>query len=384
MKSKPKIALFTYALYFGGTERVVSILANELVKYYDVTIILFYKQIDFFIDPNIKILSLSKENEKSKSSLVSKLNDYLSFFKSYKKALIKNKIDVSISFLALPNVINGYAKSHLPKLRTIISERCFPSKNYTGIIGKNLRKWAFKKYYNSNDILFSNSQNINIDLKKNFHVNMDTRVIYNPIVIDAEKDYSFLKKDSESMKIISVGRFTSVKNHEGIIRSLKKVNNQISLDIYGNGELEDYYKSIITTENLQNRVNLNKAVPNIKEVLKTCHGFVLNSHSEGFPNALLEAMSVGLPVIATNCMTGPLELLNENQKINIPQGEFHLAKYGILINVNDEMGLAKAIEFLYHNETERLKFSKLGFERAQDFDIEIIGNQIKQLIDTLL
>ena len=69
-------------------------------------------------------------------------------------------------------------------------------------------------------------------------------------------------------------------------------------------------------------------------------------------------MSVGLPVISSNCMSGPLELLNENELVSIESGGFFEAKYGILVNVNDIKGLSKAIQFLESNKSVRQDYSK--------------------------
>ena len=94
-------------------------------------------------------------------------------------------------------------------------------------------------------------------------------------------------------------------------------------------------------------------------------------------------MSVGLPVIATNCMTGPLELLNDDKPIDIEWGSFSKAKFGLMVNPNDVDGLVNAITYFKEQENERIKFSKLGFERAKAYDISEISTQVKKLIETV-
>ncbi|HLT53391.1 MAG TPA: glycosyltransferase [Flavobacteriaceae bacterium] len=383
MKSTPNIAFFTYALDFGGTERVVSLLANEMSNYFNTTIFVFYKHIDFPINDSINIVSLSNDNETYKNSIISKAIDYKKFIFGYKKALIEHNIDVSISFLALPNVINGFTKKRYPKIKTIISERCFPSKMYRGFVAKNLRKILFKKYYNLNDVLFSNSEHINEDLRQNFHLKINAEVIYNPIDFD-EVDYAFTPYNSiDSFNVISVGRLIDVKNHLGTIEAIKLLNGSTNLKVFGNGPLREELQKHIEKQGLENKIVLHESIGNIKAELTKYHCFVLNSLTEGFPNALLEAMSVGLPVLATTCMSGPLELLNDNEPVEIQQGDFYKAKYGLLINVNDSVGLSKAIAFYKEHEKERETYSKSGFERAKHYDVKNIGNQLKQLIESL-
>ena len=171
------------ALDFGGAERVVSLLGNELTKYYNVTIILFYRHIEFEIHKDVKIIVLSKPNETYKQALIPKVFNAILFTYKYIKTLKKENIDVAISFLAAPNIINSIAKLFILNLKTAISERNFPSIRY------NEKKYVlfitklfFPIFYNKNDMLFSNSIYINDDLKNHFKLKIKSDVIYNPII----------------------------------------------------------------------------------------------------------------------------------------------------------------------------------------------------------
>ena len=84
--------------------------------------------------------------------------------------------------------------------------------------------------------------------------------------------------------------------------------------------------------------------------------YVLPSNAEGFPNGLVEAMAVGAPVIATNCETGPSEILNDTSSIGI--SELTIAKYGILVPPNSVDAMAQAMDYLVPAETQRTLSAK--------------------------
>ncbi|MCX7548388.1 glycosyltransferase [Xanthomarina sp. F1114] len=382
MTNKKKIALFVPAIGFGGAEKVVSLLTFELTKYFDVTLILLYDIIDLPISNKIKVIKLSKEGESFKSSKIEHFKDYLKFIFKYNKVLKEENIEVVISFMLRQNAMTGIAKMFNPKLKSIISERCFPSKRYKNTkLTATISSFLIPLFYNRSDKLFSNSVYINQDLKDQFNVNIDKSVIYNPIIIeDEEPQINSYTQLEESFKITTVGRLIPVKNQIHILKSLKNLPDNIVLDIYGDGDLQPELEQLSLDYNLKNRVSFKGNVLEVNKKIKNYHCFVLSSLTEGFPNALLEAMSVGLPVIATNCMSGPLELLNENIPIAIEKGTFYKAKYGLLINVNDIEGLTKAILFLQNNNTERIGLGGLAHSRAQEYSLEKVGLQLKDLI----
>ena len=116
------------------------------------------------------------------------------------------------------------------------------------------------------------------------------------------------------------------------------------------------------------------------EYLLDSQCFVLSSFTEGFPNAMIEAMAIGLPCVSTNCLSGPLELLNENQEIDIKDGEFFIGKYGLLVNNDDHIGLSKALDYFHSNPKEREKYSTLSLQRAKVYQLESIYAKFNQFI----
>jgi N-acetylgalactosamine-N,N'-diacetylbacillosaminyl-diphospho-undecaprenol 4-alpha-N-acetylgalactosaminyltransferase len=386
MNSKKKIVLFTATLGFGGTERVVSLFCNALTRKYDVTLILIYDYIDFYLNDDVKLIVLTKTDFfKDRSNAIKRSYSFFKFVFLYLRAIKNEDIDIAISFLPRQNLINSITKILSPRLKTVLSERSFPSKAYN----KNKTKFFLVKnllsiFYNRNNALFSNSVHINEDLKENFNIKINSSVIYNPIREDFFQK-SFLQKSSGSIEfnVITVGRLLPVKNHKSLIHAINMLPNNYQLDIYGNGNLNKELDDLISGLNLFSRVRLKGTDPEIKNRLIEYHCFVLSSLHEGFPNALLEAMAVGLPVISTNCMSGPLELLNDNEPASIQKESYFKAKYGLLVNVDDPIGLSKAINYFNENEHVRKDYSDKAFKKAKKFNIKNITLNLNNLIESL-
>jgi N-acetylgalactosamine-N,N'-diacetylbacillosaminyl-diphospho-undecaprenol 4-alpha-N-acetylgalactosaminyltransferase len=378
-ENKKNISILSITLGSGGAEKVISLLLKVLKNDYNVTLVLFYNVIHFPIPEGINVIFLSNKGPDRPFHL--KIIDSLKFITKYDRFVKRNNIDISIAFLAFPNLINGIISMLNKKVKTIISERGFPSDNVSSKLSLYISKLFYPIFYNRCDKLFSNSTHINKDLKENFGIKIPMEVIYNPIEIPEHTINPKGLNSNEALNIITAGTLNIRKNQIMIIRALNEIQNNDNLTILGGGELHDYLTNQIEALNLKDKVKLGGKVKDVNTHLLKSNCFVLSSFTEGFPNALLEAMAIGLPSVSANCLSGPLELLNANEAVNIEDGEFFIGKYGLLVNNDDHVGLSKALAYFRNNPDEREKYSSLSLKRAKEYHLDTIYHTFNQFIN---
>jgi glycosyltransferase involved in cell wall biosynthesis len=379
MADKPTISILDISLTSGGAEKVISLLLKELVKDFQVTLVLFYNEIHFPIPEGVDVVIFSKKGPKRR--FYQKIFETPGFIYRYYKLLKTKKIQYAVSFLAFPNLVNGIISLFTKNVKTFVSERGFPSDNTSNKLSLYIAKIAYPLLYNRCYKLFSNSAYINQDLRDNFGITIPMEVVYNPIELPEKtiSPTSLLKTDG-ALKIINVGTLNHRKNQSMIIRALQRLKSNIQLTILGRGYLDKALKEEAIAAGLEKDVVLGGNVKNVNDYLIESHCFVLSSHTEGFPNALLEGLAAGLPCISTNCLSGPLELLNDNQEVQIAKGGYIKAQYGILVNNDDDEGLAKALDYLLHHPKERVRYSQLSLQRASHYELPAIYQRFKEFI----
>lgn len=384
--TKRKLNILLYSLDKGGAERVASILVNKLHLEYDLTLVLMNKTISYQIPENINIIYLDNGDPKEKGIIkILKI-----FFLAYKYGRICKRYmpDCTLSFMNRPNYINVLSKIFGNSSRVLISERIAPSKEYeTGSLKDKISRTLIKLLYPYADCVIPNAQGIAKDLRDNFNINRKICVINNPIDITKvnelkrEEDFNDSPVDYTPFTFITVGRLHPQKNQLLMLEAMSKITHDVQLLIIGEGELRELLEMKIKDLKLQDKVFLLGNQSNPFKYLKQADCFIFSSNYEGFPNVILEALSCELPIISTDCQTGPREILEDSfEDKNIQNGEFEVADFGILIPTNNISSLKNAMDEIYINKKLREELKSKSLQRVSQFDEKLILDKFKEQI----
>ncbi|EGJ32390.1 MULTISPECIES: glycosyltransferase family 4 protein [Moorena] len=367
------ITLVISSLSCGGAERVSVLLAEGFVaKGHQVTLITIAgKERDFYkLSPKVSRLALNIAG--ASHNAMQALRNNLHRCLVLRKAIKSTNPDLVISHLVATNLLTilSLLKTNLP---TIITEHSYGREKSDKRKKYTLRKLVYK-YANK---LVSVSK----ELDQSFQwLNPNKRVvIYNPIVKIPENDLiedhvlHNLGIDSHKNWITSMGRLTKQKGFDILISAFSKIAHKYpdwQILIIGEGHLKSELLALINKLNLSAQVVLVGRLSNPFPVLKKSELFVMASRWEGFPMVHCEALACGLPVIATDCPTGPKEIIRHNVD-------------GVLVPNEDSEALATAMENLMSNSEERQRLASRATEVNKRFALEKILQDWEKLFENV-
>ncbi len=415
---KKTVFLIVPAMYSGGQERVVSRLTEILQDIYDIKVVLFD---DSIIDYPIygDYVSLNLPSKKNRNSIMRSIYVMRRVLKLRKLAR-EHKPYAAVSFGGGANLVNVAACSrnwNNSNWNSIISVRGYA---YLAELRgfKNLpKRLVFGKAYRIicvSQVMLEEMWGLLPGAREKL------RLLYNAYDIDQINrlagestgiDDLFLNNEV----IITVGTLDPIKGYLHLIKafSLVKKNRDnavlvhIGPDYYGYGKA---VKELVCNLGLENHVFLLGYQDNPYRYIAKSRIFVLSSISEGFPNALVEAMACGIPVISSDCKTGPREILTASfsgdgsgegdsygDAAGVHTGGFtHLefADFGVLVPpfIKEDTGdpnviepgqriLAQAIERLLGDEALRKNYADRARERAAFFSYERCKEEIVEIIN---
>jgi glycosyltransferase involved in cell wall biosynthesis len=194
-------------------------------------------------------------------------------------------------------------------------------------------------------------------------------------------------ESSEVLSAISTVRLDWQKGIDVLLKAWSKVVAQeknLKLLILGQGPLESELKELGKSLEIMDSVKFVGSVNAPEYYLRISEIFVLPSRAEGMSNALLEAMVIGLSCIATN-ISGNKELISNNGRQAVSEGEFIIGQRGILVNPDDVKGLVEAILYLIRNERAREELGKRARKYIQEnYSIDMIADKYIPLYQRML
>lgn len=374
---KITVAFFLPSLEPGGTERNVVHLVNTINKEkYAVSLVLGMAHGDFMqeINSDIPVVSLGVSHS------ITTFFSLITYFK-------KNQPDIFVSAFPRINIICISAKIFSGvKTKIIISEHSIFSMLpviaktfWRRLFARFFMPWLGRLMYPKADAIICVSQGVTDDLSNIVKDVNKIKVIYNPVI--DENIYQLAKEpldhpwfsDNNIPVIIAVGRLVACKDYPTLFKAFGQVLKEqpSRLVILGKGPEKEKLVNLVDQMGIAQHVIFLGFRPNPYKYMKRGSVFALSSLQEGFGNAIIEAMACGVPVVSTDCPTGPGEIIE------------HM-KNGILVPVGKPQQMAQAILTVLENPALAQKLSVEGEKRAKFFSVEKSVKEYEKIFQELI
>ncbi|MCR4788932.1 MAG: glycosyltransferase [Lachnospiraceae bacterium] len=363
-----KIMFHLNCLEQGGAERVVSNLANSFVRegIADVIIATEWEGKDEFkLDDRVRRIHVGlREDEENRSRFAK-----ISLRKKHLKELVlKEKPDVVIAFAqkAIYRALSSLKKVDVP---VIISIRTDPAGHYDSLIDTIEIARLFKR---ADGCVFQTEG------QREFfpeHLQKKSVIILNPV---NDKYINVPRPEKTTKTIVQSGRLVDFKNQPMLIDAFMKVHEKhpdYDLKIYGPDSF-DGTKEILETKikeyDADGFIHLMGGSDSLEKVLPECEIYAFSSDWEGLPNALLEAMALGMPIVATDCPCGgPRTVMTDGEN-------------GLLVPIKDPDSLAAGLIRLIEDKELAEKMGKNASKISEKINSNAIVAQWKEYIDEVI
>jgi len=360
---KSELFFVINSLRGGGAERVLSTLANQfhLQKHRVKIICLNYDIPAYKVAEDLEIIYLL--NRKGNNSIYRVYYAASIFFKlSY--LLIANRPKQVVSFMTTANLWAGLT-CLITGTNYIVSERTTP--NHTLNSHRGLLKILSTHIYKKSKAIVSPSKGIENSLKLNKALSGFTnyKIINNPV-------FQFKVPTNHQVNdkkfILGVGRLSFVKGFDQLIVAFANAKiKDIDLLIIGEGVEYDILQQMIKSFHLEKSIKLLGHKSNLEDYYAQAELFVMPSRNEGYPNALMEAMSFGCACISMNCEFGPSEIIEQEEN-------------GLLVEDKNIQELSNAMNRVLDNPALKAKLSANAKKINKSNSLENIYLQWEELL----
>ena len=348
-----KITLLISSLSGGGAERVVCNIANYLsARGHDVTVLTVSSKRTYSISEAVRCVSLDDGMSKSRFHFADSIRKVIKIRRFFET----ERPDIYVSFLPKLTELIMLSRKRIDA-PIIVAERGNPE---AFVNSSSVNGLIFRKLYAKADgYVFQTT-----DAKKFYQQNgIDTT---NSIIIpNAINSDSLVEpfRGARRKVIVGAGRLSSQKNFLLLIEAYSMISDELkeySVEIFGEGPEKSALQKRIDELELNEKVHLMGYSVNLHAEMNDAALFVLSSDYEGMPNALMEAMAMGIPSISTDCPIGGPSFL-------IDQG-----KNGLLVPPSNPVALADAMRDLLSDEEKAQRIGREAENIKISLDPQII------------
>lgn len=408
--------MFAPDLYYGGVAEVVYKTATFLSahKRFDVSVVVYENTpVNFSLPPAVKVhkigVPLIARFGKSRAAILKRaiLRYVLLPLGLVRFITLKQRLGPEVIIVHSP-VLSFISLLSKKREKVIVVDHGLPYKDLQHkLIIKHIIITISKILYHKADGAVAISKPLMNYYLKDIGLD-ENKVAYIPNFIDLKK-IAELSAEALELKfdriyscpvVVNVGRLTQQKGQWHLLRAFKKVKENVEearLVIVGDGELRDGLTRLAKELGIKDCVYFLGWQDNPFKYIVSAQVFVFPSLWEGFPFALVEAMACGVPVIASDCKSGPREVLAPDTDPEYETKKIEYAKYGILTPVPDgvwrpaqdpltreEELLAEAIVKLLEDKTMRMKYSEASKDRATDYSTNRIIPRWIEFVESVM
>lgn len=362
------VTLVIPSLNSGGAERVMSIMANHwAARGVKVTLITLYTQdLDFYpLHRSVRRVALELTGHARYPWVA--LASNIRRVQRLRSEIRQSDPQVVVSFTEVVNVLTLLA-TRATGLPVIVSERIDPRHHRIG------RAWSIlrRALYPHADAIVAQTASVHAWIRSIARRTV-IHTIPNPVlprgrVPDGSESPAPVRPANGT--VVTVGRLSPQKGFDVLLQAFAECRRHVPgwrLVILGEGEERTRLESMVRSLGLEGAVEMPGRVREPSRVLEQSDLFVLSSHFEGFPNALLEAMSCGLAAISTDCPSGPADIIRHGVD-------------GLLVPPGDVGQLARAMRRLMADSEERKRLGRAALEVDQRFGAGRVMESWEELI----
>lgn len=406
--SKRKLMLISPMLHQGGFERVCVTTARLLQPYFDVTIVIFDSANIAYDVEGLSIIDIQMGVRKGK---LQKILNIIRRSRKVRELKKEMQPEIAYSFGPTANMVNAFSKTGKEKVWLGL-------RNYTDVEEETKMRLLVKKA----DLIVCCSRDIEKSVKIKYKFN-NTAVLYNlydadtirkeaaasdlplPFAEELKEAGSLQQEPGQLRYLVSMGRDDPMKGFWHMIKAFKLVHDQIPearLILMGAGTFQKY-KTLAEQLKITDAIYFAGMRRDPYALLKYGEVYLLTSANEGFPNALVEAMTLSLAPVSTNCLTGPAEILVRNgdtaslndqftEKQKEKETPVIYGDYGIVVPemqkeenldpadiTEEERNLADTVIRLLQDEKLLQSYRQTAARRAGDFTYEKYLEQFLKL-----